>query len=240
MNFEQTVFERLLFPLNKEVYGQIQNVLDLTGESQKNFNMQIRYNHPDLNIEKLQFSADFIISLDYIKNQNCYPNRNYLILTFNQKDEINVFRVPFDFIAGNKKVDILKDDSNCVYSWTFHIDKSSVISPNNNDANASENIDEYLYIGLTKKTWQNRYSSHCDSIKHSLYRPLYKALNGEYGKICKKELFIEYAGLTLEEANNIEEREINERSLQKLFPYGLNKSPGGLAAKVYFAKKNAS
>ena len=233
MTFHPTVFERLLFSLNKEVYGLIQKVLDLTGENQKNFNMQIRYNHPDLNIEKLQFSADFNLSLDYIKNQNCYPNRNHLNLTFNHKDEINVFRVPFDFITGSKNEDILKEDSNCVHSWTFHIDKSSVISPNNN-------IDKYLYIGLTKKTWQNRFFSHCDSIKHDLYRPLCKALNGEYGKICKKELFIEYAGLTLEEANNIEEREINERSLQKLFPHGLNKSPGGLAAKEYFAKKNAS
>ena len=53
MTINSKVFERLFFPLNKEVYGLIQKVLDKIGDKQKNFNISISYNEPDLDIEKM-------------------------------------------------------------------------------------------------------------------------------------------------------------------------------------------
>ena len=67
-------------------------------------------------------------------------------------------------------------------------------------------------------------------------RLIYKALNGDFGEISKKILYIEKAGLTEEEALVFEEKEINERSLKLLFQNGLNMIPGGNTGRDLFKK----
>jgi len=236
MTFHPTVFERLFFPLNKEVYGQIQKVLDLTGENQKNFNIEIRYNQPDFNIEKLQFSTEFDISLKYIKNISAFPNGNLISLSFNQKNAINSFHMPLEYLLGKNKDEILKIETNYIYSWKLSIDKNTKINLINNDLKVPQEINSYLYIGITKKSWKSRYSSHCQNMINKPDRLLYKALNGDFGKICEKKLFIEKAGLTEAEALELEEKEVNARSYNFLFPYGLNMIPGGNEGRNLFKK----
>ncbi|MCL2186904.1 MAG: hypothetical protein FWB86_13785 [Treponema sp.] len=236
MTFEPTIFERLLFPLNKDIYVHIQKVLDATGETQKNFNIHIKYNQPDFNIEKLQFSMDFDISLVYIKKPSEFPNGNLLSLAFNHGNVINSFHIPLEYLLGNKKEEILKSESNYVYSYTLLIDKNAKINPINNDVKVAEDINPYLYIGITKKSWQSRNSSNCQNMIKKPGRLICKALNGDFGKLCEKKLVIEKAGLTEDEALNIEEKEVNERSLHLLFPYGLNMIPGGNAGRNLFIK----
>jgi len=239
MTFNPSVFERLLFPLNKEVYGYIRKVLDEIGEKQKNFNVLIRYNHPDFSIEKLQFSIDFDISLGYIKKPSDFPNGNILSLTFNQGNMTNSFHVPLDYLLGSNE-EILKNESNYVYSYTLYIDKSTKIDPANINVKVPHDINPYLYIGITKKSWQSRNASNCQNMKLKPKRFLYKALNGDYGEISEKKLTIEKAGLTENEALDMEEKEVNERSLSMLFPNGLNMIPGGNAGREIFANKMSS
>jgi len=231
MTFQPTVFERLLFPLNKEVYGLIQKVLDTAGENRKNFNVLVRYHQSDFSIEKLQFSTDFDISLCYIKKHSDYPNGNLLSLAFNQGNVVNSFHVPLEYLLGGKNEEIIKNESNYIYSWTLYIDKRTKI--NSIDA---EETNPYLYIGITRKSWKIRNSSHCQNMIKKPNRLLYQALNGDLGMIREKKLIIEKAGLTEDEALNIEEKEVNERSLNLLFPYGLNMIPGGYAGRNLFSK----
>ncbi|MCL2185991.1 MAG: hypothetical protein FWB86_09100 [Treponema sp.] len=240
MTFFPIIFERLFFPINKEVYKHIQKILDITGENQKNFNITIRYNQPDLNIEKLQFSMDFDISLDYINEPSAFPNANLLGLSFNQGDTVNSFYVPLKYLLDNRNEEILKNESHYIYSYALHIDKSAKINLVNNTVKVSEDIHQYLYIGITKNSWQKRYSSHCQNMKKNPQRLLSQALNGDFGKIIEKKLVIETAGLTEEEALDIEEREVNARSYKYLFEYGLNMIPGGYAGREMFSNKKAS
>jgi hypothetical protein len=239
MTINPKVFERLFFPLNKEVYGLIQKVLDEIGENWRNFNISIRYNQPDLNIEKLQFSVDFNISLGYIRKPSDFPNGNLLSLAFNQGNMINSFHIPLEYLLGNNNV-VLHAESHYIYSYTLNIDKSTKIDSINNDVKIIEDIYPYLYIGITKKSWQNRNSSHSRNIKEKPGRLIYKALNGEFGEIKEKRLFIEKAGLTEKEALDLEEKEVNERSYNLLFQNGLNMIPGGDAGRRLFENKKAS
>jgi len=239
MIFNPLVLERLLFPLNKEVYRHIQKVLDEIGENQKSFNVLIRYNHPDFSIEKLQFSTDIDISLGYIKKSSDFPNGNILSLTFNQGNATNSFHVPLEYLLGSNE-EILKGESNYVYSYTLYIDKSTKIDPINNDVKVPQDINPYLYIGITKKSWQSRNASNCQNMIRKPNRLLYKALNGDFGEIREKKLIIEKAGLTENEALDMEEKEVNERSLNLLFPTGLNMIPGGNAGREIFANKISS
>jgi len=240
MIFEPKVFERLFFPLNKEVYGLIQKVLDEIGENQKNFNISIKYNQPDLDIEKLQFSVDFDISLGYIKKSSDFSNGNLLSLAFNQGNVVNSFYIPLEYLLGSNNDVVLHAESNYIYSYTIYTDKRTKVDSINNDVKIKEDINPYLYIGITKKSWQSRNSSHSRNIKEKPGRLIYKALNGEFGEIKEKRLFIEKAGLTEKEALDLEEKEVNERSYNLLFPNGLNMIPGGDAGRKLFENKKAS
>ena len=144
--------------------------------------------------------------------------------------------MPLEYLLGSKKEEILKPETNYIYSWTFNIDKSTKINPINNDVKIPEDINQYLYIGITKKSWQNRNTSHRQNMINKPERLLYKALNGAFGKICEKKLFIEKAGLTEAEALELEEKEVNARSYNFLFPYGLNMIPGGNEGRNLFKK----
>jgi len=239
MTLEPKVFERLFFPLNKEVYELIQKVLDEMGENQKNYNISIRYNQPDLNIEKLQFSVDCDISLGYIKKPSDFPNGNLLSLAFNQGNMINSFHIPLEYLLGNNNV-VLHSESHYIYSYTIYIDKSTKVDSINNDVKVPQDINPYLYIGITKKSWQSRNSSHCQNMINNPNRLISKALNGDFGEIKEKKLFIEKTVLTEFEALSLEEKEVNERSLNLLFTNGLNMIPGGDAGRKLFENKKAS
>jgi hypothetical protein len=57
----------------------------------------------------------------------------------------------------------------------------------------------------------------------------HRALRGEISPIASVEHIVERAGLTEKEAMEIEEKEVEKRSLHSLHPNGLNMIPGGYA-----------
>ena len=236
MKFQPEIFERLLFPLNEEVYESTQKILACLEDNHTNFNISINYNQNDLNIEKLQDSLDFDINLSYIKNLYI-PNRNLFTLSFYQEDVLNTFTIPLEYLLGHKNKEILMSYSNYIYSYTLNVDKSSNVYPINNDVKISKEYEPFLYIGRTRQSWLNRNAYHCQDIKQKPHRLIYQALNGNFGRIHEKKLFIEIAGLTEEEATLLETNEIKNRSLNEKFTNGLNMVTGENLYPVYKNKR---
>ena len=86
-----------------------------------------------------------------------------------------------------------------------------------------------IYVGITKRTWQERYRQHCCDMGRGSNLLFHRALRGEFCKIGTLEHIVERAGLTEKQALEIEEKEVEERSLHSLYPNGLNMIPGGYA-----------
>jgi hypothetical protein len=86
-----------------------------------------------------------------------------------------------------------------------------------------------FYIGITRRTWQERYRQHRRNMGWGSNLLFHRALRGEFCSIGCIEHIVEYAGLTEHQAFGIEEKEVEKRSLHSLFPNGLNMIPGGYA-----------
>ena len=87
----------------------------------------------------------------------------------------------------------------------------------------------FIYIGITKLSWQTRYRRHCYDMSRGSNLRFHRALRGEFCQIGVLEHIVERAGLTEKQALEIEEKEVEKRSLHSLFPNGLNMIPGGNA-----------
>jgi len=236
MTFHPEILERLLFPINEKAYESTQKTLNCLGDNHTYFNIFINYNDTDLNIEELEDSTDFDINLSYIKNPSI-PYENLFNLSFYQENILNSFYIPIKYLLGHKNKEIMTSYSNFIYSYTLNIDKNSNVYPINKKVRINDEYDSYLYIGRTRQSWLNRNAFHCQDIKQKPHRLIYQALNGNYGKIVEKKLFIEHAGLTEDEVILLEPNEIKNRSLNEKFPNGLNMITGENLYPVYKNKK---
>jgi hypothetical protein len=150
--------------------------------------------------------------------------------------------VPIGYLLGVNEKAVMRDDSYQLYSHTIlSTENQAVLNKRIETIAESENYNNLpavqkkfqtislLYVGITKRTWQERYRQHCrDSVRGSNLL-FHRALRGEFCAISIIEHIVERAGLTEKQAMEIEEKEVEKRSLNSLFTNGLNMIPGGYA-----------
>ena len=161
--------------------------------------------------------------------------------------------MPLEYLLGFNEKAILRLGSYQLYYHTIlSVDnqtniKKQMKAGNNKSAHTDlpfyqefHQINSLIYIGITKRTWQERYKQHCYSMSKGSNLRFHRALRGEFFEIGVLEHIVERAGLTDKQALEIEEKEVEKRSLHYLYPNGLNMIPGGNAGLKFihnFAKR---
>ena len=277
MTFNSTVFERLLFPLHKRVYRQIQEALDATEKKHPGKLQEILANfeaaakrdtqtetwmpgkaddavYPSLDvtilfepktnrkISTLYKSADCNVKTGFKENHPSTYKGSHLVLGYYLRNTLHSFIAPLEYLLGFNEKLILRDGSYQLYSHTIlSSDNQAVI---NKELEAVRGSGEYgrqpsaqryhqnnslLYVGITRRTWLERYRQHCNDMRRGSNLLFHRALRSEFCKIGVLEHIVERAGLTEKQAMEIEEKEVEKRSLHSLHPNGLNMIPGGYA-----------
>jgi len=241
MTFNHTVFERLLFPLNKLVYRQIQNAIDKidrehTGKLQEIIdNFQISANRdtqtetlvhgkrnitfPTLNISvnfipteglkisNLNKSVEYKIMVKYEENMPSEYTGSHLVVGYYQGETLHSFIVPLEYLLGFNKDLVLREGSYQLYSHTIlssgnqAIIKKELETIGENYSNMQSiqqfhRDNSFLYVGITKRTWQERYRQHCNDMRRGSNLLFHRALRGEFCRIGIFEHTVERAGLT--------------------------------------------
>jgi hypothetical protein len=192
-------------------------------------------------ISSLRKSGNYAVSFKYDEKSPSRFTGSHLILNFFQNSAPKTYIVPLEYLLGFNEQAVLKDGSYQLYSHTIlSPEKRDEIYKNfmragNGNIDGIHSAQEYYqknslaYIGITKRTWQERYRQHCRDTGRGSNLLFHRALRGEFCKIGTIEHIVERAGLTEKQALEIEESEVEKRSLHSLFPNGLNMIPGGLA-----------
>jgi len=288
MTFNSTVFERLLFPLNNQVYRQIQDALDKVDRERPGQLQRILAQfgnaahsdtqtptwmpgkadetaYPSLDItvffdcpsggklSTLRKSTGCKIGLIYDEKPAAKFAGSHLSVGFYNRETLNTFITPLEYLLGFNEKPVLGAGSYQLYCHR-------ILSPGNRkiiarQVEAVSKAKDYsglssiqrnfqnnslVYVGITKRTWQERYRQHCRDSGRGSNLLFHRALRGEMGKIGVIEHIVERAGLTEKQALEIEEREVEKRSLHSLYPNGLNMIPGGNAGLKcihYFAAR---
>ena len=280
MAFNSSVFERLLFPLHKQVYRKVHDTLQDIDRKYPSLLKQIiacfskaarsdtqtavwqsgradEASYPSLDIfiifnprvdhtvSQLHKSADYKVFFDHKDNTPAQFKGSHLLVAFHHNKTLNTFIIPLEYLLGFNEKAVLRDGSYQLYSHTIlpsgnqdfineiKIDKKSADYSNLLSKQEHYQHKALVYVGITKQTWQKRYHRHfCDSGRGSNLL-FHRALRSEMGKIGVIEHIVERAGLTEKQAFEIEEKEVEKRSLHSLYPNGLNMIPGGYAGLKY-------
>ena len=196
----------------------------------------------DYRIDNKEKINDYCIGVDPDnsgwKMLNEYPG-NTLVVNIGQRDTYNSYdtnkriysyKIPLEYVMGFKMKDILNKNSYQLYMHT--------ICPQNkhyNEKYLRENA--FLYIGITGRSWQIRYKEHNNNMRKGSQLLFHQALRGEINKekinIGIIEHCVEKAGLTENEALDLEEKEVDHRSWYLKHKLGLNRIPGGKAGLKY-------
>jgi len=153
---------------------------------------------------------------------------------FNNEMRIDSYKIPLEYVLGYKYYDILNENSYQLYLHTI-VPKKEFYSEKYLKDNA------FLYVGITKRTWQIRYQEHKYHSMKGSQLLFHQALREEKCDIGIIEHCVEKAGLSENEALNLEEEEVENRSLNIKHKLGLNMIPGGKAGLKFiknFAKHN--
>ena len=195
-------------------------------------------------INSLRKSTKCNITFNYNEEKPSQFTGSHIILNFYQHSVPKTFIIPLPYLLGFDEQAVLKEGSYQLYSHNIispeknaDINRNFVIAGNINDkyhsAQKSFQRDSLVYVGITKRTWQERYRQHCRDSGRGSNLLFHRALRGEFCKIGTVEHIVERAGLTEKQAMEIEENEVEKRSLHSLFPNGLNMIPGGYAGLKY-------
>jgi len=141
---------------------------------------------------------------------------------FDNKMRIDSYKIPLEYVLGYKYNDILKENAYQLYLHTI-VPKNEFYDEEYIQNNA------FLYVGITKRSWQKRYKEHLYKSNKSSKLIFHQALRGEKCEIGMIEHCVEKAGLSKNEALNLEEKEVENRSLNNKHKLGLNMIPGGKA-----------
>jgi hypothetical protein len=277
MTFNPTVFEKLLFPLHRQVYRQIQEALDATEKKHPGKLQEIFANfeesaqrdtqtetrrqgnagstaYPSLDISilflpticpkisTLYKSTDYKITVNYKEASPSEYTGSHLIAGYYKHKTLHSFIVPLEYLLGFNENLVLRDGSYQVYSHTIlSADNQAVIIKDletirdNYAYGNMPSIQQFhkdnmaIYIGITRRTWLERYRQHCNAMCRGSNLLFHRALRGDFCRIGNLEHIVERAGLTEKQAMEIEESEVEKRSLHRLHPSGLNMIPGGYA-----------
>ena len=281
MTFNSTVFERLLFPLHKRLYRQIQEALDSIenkhpGKLQEildNFEVSAKKDtqtetwrqgkadktfYPSLDISilfmpsislkisTLYKSTDYKIAVNFSEKPPSEYKGSHLTVGFYLGKTLHSFIAPLEYLLGLNEKLVMRDGSYQLYSHTLlSSDNQAVLTKelevvrDNHRYSNMPSVQQFhkdnarLYVGITKRTWQERYRQHCNDMRRGSNLLFHRALRGEFCPIGVLEHIVERAGLTEKQAMEIEETEVEKRSLHSLYPNGLNMIPGGYAGLKY-------
>jgi hypothetical protein len=276
MTFNPAVFERLLFPLHKEVYRRIQYVLDETEKKHPGqlkrilsifaegarmdtqtgvfypgevgdtvypcLDIEIFFNEPaDYRLSTLHKSTGFKVACHYDEKPAASFTGSHLHVCYYSHKALNAFIVPLAYLLGCNEKAVLQAGSYQLYSHTILSPENKAVIDReiNGNGNKAKDVkttiqrlylkNALIYIGITKQTWQERYRQHCRDSGNGSNLLFHRALRGEVSPIASVEHIVERAGLTEKQAMEIEEKEVEKRSLHSLYPNGLNMIPGGYA-----------
>jgi hypothetical protein len=205
-------------------------VLDLTpdGSLMKNVgNIQ--------NVRVVKAVCPLIIS-DNIEYQS-----NHFLVKIKTKAASHVITIPLAIILGFNAEKVLASEAYQLYKHTLYpkgVIKNQ-LKPGFESFSIAESYynqnNSYTYTGITKRTWQQRLKEHTRSaIRHSPLR-FHKALSQIGTKFTDIEHGVERAGLTKDQAYNLEEIEVRERTFYLEHENGLNMIPGGYAGLKFIS-----
>lgn len=265
MHLNICAIEKILFPLNKQVYFSIEKELNILSKSDvatlikcfefesnafyeekleisqtisefPEFNVYIFFpENEDITISTIEKSKNYKIwtsDLKYIKREDTHilPTSD-LILRFYHKGIEQTFVVPLAYILGYNEKKI--NNSNYYQVYQHNVVPKEILkfrySLNKNNCTDFINENSYKYIGITKRNWKKRYQEHINSSHNQSYFRFHRCLRGEFFEIGAIEHIIDRAGITEDEAMEIEEKNVEKISLYPIFSKGLNMIPGGRA-----------
>jgi hypothetical protein len=282
MQLNPAVFEKLLFPLHKSAYRQIQDIFDkielehpgklaqmltnyrnssVTGTLQAEWRPgneeNVKYPEIDISIvfdpaESLKMStlyksAHYKLTYAYHENPASAYHGNHLVAGFYRNGVLNTFIVPIEYLLGFNEKMVLKEGSHQLYSHTLLPEEPSTAithkatnfeagipsTHQKSDVQRFYQDNSFIYIGITKRTWQERYKQHWNDSVRGSGLLFHRALRNELFKAKTIEHIVERAGLTEDQALDLEEAEVEKRSLHSLYEKGLNMIPGGRAGMKY-------
>lgn len=157
--------------------------------------------------------------------------------------------VPLGYLLKMSEEDLTAENTNQLYEHSF-LSKKSIAKAHRASRNAAlrslkglqpaGSIDPsdraYKYIGLTSRTWQERYDEHMRASLNGSNTLFHKALRKEgftsdYGGM--QEHVVIRAGLSDEWVNRLEEDFVAKNSFVQNTKFGLNMIPGGKAGFAY-------
>jgi len=281
MTFNPTVLERLLFPLHKRVYKQIQEAIDTINNKHPgkleeiiaNFKKAAKTDtqtetwvpgnagnttYPSLDISILFLPkllrkittlykfTDYKMAVSFTEKSPSEYTGSHLIVGYHSGKTLHSFIIPLEYLLGFDEKNVLREGSYQVYSHTIlssdnqeMIKKDLEVIRDNYQYSNMPSVQQFhkdnamLYVGITRRTWLERYRQHCNDMCRGSNLLFHRALRGEVCHIGIFEHIVERAGLTEKQALEIEEMEVEKRSLHSLHPNGLNMIPGGYAGLKY-------
>jgi hypothetical protein len=193
-------------------------------------------------ISLLHKSADCKIAFDYEEKPPSEYGGSHLVVGFYHGKTLHTYITPLEYLLGFNEKNVLKDGSYQLYSHTIlSSDNQAVINKRTEVISDGDGYgglpalrrfhrdNSLIYVGITRRTWQERYRQHCRDMGRGSNLLFHRALRGEFCPIGCIEHIVERAGLTEQQAFEIEEKDVEKRSLHSLFPNGLNMIPGGYA-----------
>jgi len=193
-------------------------------------------------ISTLYKSTDFNIEVRFNESPPSEYTGSHLVVGYNAKKTLHTFIAPLEYLLGFNENLVLRDGSYQLYSHSIlSSDNQTVIKQeleairDNYRYKSIPSIQQFhrdnmlLYVGITRQTWLERYRQHCNAMCRGSNLLFHRALRGEFCHIGILEHIMERAGLTEKQALEIEEKEVEKRSLRSLHSHGLNMIPGGYA-----------
>jgi len=241
--FSRKAFERLLFALHPSAYHELDQRFQTIEER-----------HPGsldslCKMFELNFSSattvgaivpDGALKIELLPLPKGHDEQkascNHLIVSLKSDSVHQRFIVPLPFVLKAFESRVCKPNTYQVYQHTL-IEKR----PHDTSHGGEQTITEYLsgarhYVGITSRTWQSRAMEHQYAARRGSMLLFHRALRGEMIKVKAHEHIVVRAGLSRTQALQIEEIEVEQRTLHGLHPEGLNMIPGGEAGLRFLSK----
>ncbi len=205
--------------------------------------ISIVYFEDDLKMTKIKKTSNFNVEYKYRAVEGEKYTSSDFIVGFKKKGIYNCFIVPLAYLLGFNEKQVMAKNSFQIYQHSIHskdvLDKSILDSRSKKQLQKKLNEQSkdtcYSYIGITKRTWQKRFSEHMYASQRGSHLLFHRALRGEYCKQGAIEHIIYKAGLTENEALDFEEADVESQTLHPKHERGLNMIPGGRAGLKFIS-----
>ena len=158
-------------------------------------------------------------------------NTNHLILALQSDGVKQIFIVPLPLVLQAFEARVCKPNTYQVYQHTLIRQKAPLAA---GAIAMTPTLEGYMegassYVGITSRTWQQRYMEHLYATRRGSLLRFHRALGGQLFDVYAHEHIVLRAGLNRTQALHVEEVEVEENTLHGAHPNGLNMIPGGEA-----------